>query len=383
MPLDIQTLIVVNAANAMVMAAILPFVMHRALSSAASSARASLMVQGLGWIAIILSSLWVNAWPDRLLSTVSITCTSVGQLLMWHALQGWLGRRRGKLLLQVLVVLTPLGYFLSFDSYPLRVGWSNLALACQLLLVCQATLYPKSRLGGRWRWVIFGCTLTMAVLTAGRGVMGAFFTALYPTFKTPHPVNVLAMLATNVTLVLGNVAVLVAWREEAEAQLREQSFTDNLTGALNRRGWDERAAALLDQARRHGTPLALVLLDLDHFKQINDTHGHEAGDQVLRLLGKVLSESRRKSDLVARIGGEEFALLLPHTSQDAALRFEQRLRNAFAQAASSSQTRATGYSAGLAMLEPADTDVAALMARADRGLYQAKDSGRGCLRMAA
>lgn len=379
MTLDIRTLLAVNAANLLLMASTLPFIMGRRLSPAAAHARASLVVQALGWVAIILSGVWIHQWPDPVLSTLSIACTSAGQWLAFQALQGWLGPRRGRTLLLSVVVLTPIGYALTFHSYPIRVGWSNLMLALQLLIVCQATLRPVSQLGGAWRWVIFGCTLTMAAFTAARGVMGAFFTELYPSFQAPHPVNLMAMLAANVTLVLGNLAVLVAWHEEAEAQLREQAHTDGLTGLLNRHGWDERAPTLFDQARRHANPLALIMLDLDYFKHINDTQGHEVGDQVLRMLGGVLQKNRRSSDLAARLGGEEFALLLPQTDKTAAFLFEQRLRQALQDAGQSQPQLAVNYSAGLAMLRESDDALSTLMVRADGGLYQAKHQGRGCL----
>ena len=357
MTLDVRTLLVVNATNLLLMAFTLPFIMGRQLSPAAASARTSLMVQALGWVAMILSSSWIQQWPDRVLSTLSIACFSAGQWLMFQALQGWLGPRRGQTLLLAVVVLTPIGYTLTFHSYPIRVGWSNLMLALQILIVCQATLRPASQLGGAWRWVVFGCTLTMVVFTAARGVMGAFFTELYPSFQAPHPVNLMAMLAANVTLVLGTLAVLVAWREEAEAQLREQAHTDSLTGLLNRHGWGERAPTLFDQARRHADPMALIMLDLDHFKHINDTQGHEVGDQVLRMLGDVLQKNRRSSDLVARLGGEEFALLLPQTDKAAALLFEQRLRQALQDAGQSQPRLAVDYSAGLVMLQKAEDKI--------------------------
>ena len=378
MNLDIRTLLVVNAANLLLMASILPFIMGRRLSPAAANARASLVMQALGWLAIIVSGAWIGQWQDHLLSTVSMSCLSASQWFTFQALQGWLGRRRGQTLLLWLVLLMPLGYALTFQSYPVRVVWSNLMLALQLLIVCQATLRPASELGGAWRWVEFGCTMTMAAFTAARGVMGAFFTELYPSFQAPHPVNLMAMLAANVTLVLGNLTLLVAWHEEAEAQLREQAQSDGLTGLLNRHGWNQRAAALLDQARRHAHPLALIMLDLDHFKQINDTQGHEVGDQVLRMLAGVLQKNRRSSDLAARLGGEEFALLLPHTDRAAALLFEQRLRQALRDASQSQPQLAVNYSAGLVLRQEHDT-LATLMVRADGALYQAKHQGRSCL----
>ncbi len=382
MTLDIDTLLIINAVNPLFTATALPFIMGRQLSRAAASARAALIVQALAWAAIVLSGQWVGQWPDQFLSALSLAFTSASQWLMFQAFQGWLGPRRGERLLGFIAIITPLGYALTFHSYPMRVGWANGMLALQLLLVCQATLVPRGGLGGAWRWVAFGCLLTMAFFTATRGVLGAFFTELYPTFRAQTPINMLAMLAGNLTMGLGNIAILVAWREEAEAQLREQAVTDSMTGLLNRHGWDERSPALFEQARRHKTPLTLIMLDLDHFKQINDKQGHEAGDHVLRMVGKLLQTTQRRSDLIARIGGEEFALLLPHTTKRAALHMEQRLRLAIQEEGNQDASLKIGYSAGLATLQPEDLHISNLMARADAALYNAKRQGRGHLQQA-
>ena len=382
MQLDIGTLLVINAANLLLTATALPFIMGRKLSAAAANARTSLIVQAGGWIAIVLSHMWIGQWQDRLLSTLSIACSSLGQWLMFKAMQGWLGPRRGGLLLAIVVVITPIGYALSFSSYPFRVGWSNGMLALQLLLLCQSTLAPQSTLGGAWRWVVLGCTGVMAFFTAGRGILGAFYTELYPSFRTPNPFNVMAMLAANVTMSLGNVAILVAWREEAERLLREQALTDSMTGLLNRHGWQARAPAVMEEARRYQTPLALVLLDLDHFKRINDTQGHGMGDKVLQMVGQVIQDNLRTCDLAARLGGEEFALLLPQTDRHAALHMEQRLRLALHEACIRQPDLRVNYSAGLAMWCSADRRLSDLLARADAALYRAKSQGRGHLQLA-
>jgi diguanylate cyclase (GGDEF)-like protein len=379
MHLDVNTLLVVNAANVLITATALPVIMGRQLSSAAASARAALMAQAVAWVAILLSALWPDQWPDQLLSTVFIACTSISNWLMFRALQGWLGARWGEHLLTLLVVLTPVGYAATFSSYPLRVGWSNGLLALQLLLVGAATLRPRSELGGNWRWVVLVCTWTMAGFTASRGVLGAFFTDLYPTFTTPHPVNIGAMVAANVALVLVNLAVLVAWREEAEDALREHAFTDTLTGLLNRHGWDERAPSIFQQSRRHQTPLALILLDLDHFRKINEALGHETGDRILGVMGHVLLDNRRSGDLAARLSGQKFALLLPQTSLRAALHVEQRLRLALQEEGIQQPRLRVNYSAGLALAGSQDKNLDALVVRADTALHQAKTQGRGRL----
>ncbi len=134
---------VINAANLIVVATALPLLMGQRLSWAAGSARASLMVQALGWVAILFSGLWAGRWQDLLLSTFAIACFGGGQWFMFEAMRGWLGPRRGRTLLLALVVLTPIGYALSFQVYPVRVGWANFMIAAQLLLVAQSTLSPS------------------------------------------------------------------------------------------------------------------------------------------------------------------------------------------------------------------------------------------------
>lgn len=379
MQLDVETLLIVNAANVLVLAMTLPRIMGQQLSPAANAARKALVVQAIGWAALIASGFWPEQWPDHLLSTLSMGCLGWAHWLMYTALEGWLGPRPMRRSLLALVVLLPVGYGLMFSSYPLRVGWANFLLAAQMLILARGTLFSATELRGPWRLVMLGCMLTMAFMTAGRGVMGAFMTALYPTFVTPHPFNVLAMLSANIALVVLNVAVLVAWREEAELQLRLQAMTDPLTGLLNRRGWYETAAANLTQAQRHGLPCALLTLDLDHFKQINDTHGHETGDRALRLFGRILNQGKRSGDLIARVGGEEFFMLLPMANEASARGLDTRLRTALQACATHELGFALDFSTGLAIGSPGTESLNKVMANADAALYRAKAEGRGRL----
>ena len=141
-----------------------------------------------------------------------------------------------------------------------------------------------------------------AAFKFARGMLGAF-TDQYSSFRTPHPVNLAAAVAANVSLVLGTAALLVAWRSEAEHKLRTLAMTDDLTGALNRRGFTTQGSSLLAHAARHQWPMTALMLDLDHFKQVNDTHGHEAGDRALQLFARLLGETCRSGDLLGRLGG--------------------------------------------------------------------------------
>jgi diguanylate cyclase (GGDEF)-like protein len=374
--LSVLTVLVLTALNLATVSMALPLIMGRGISRAAKQAQLSFIAQTLGWVFIIASGFAGGHWLDPVLSIAAMVVASVANYLMFQALQEWLGPRPHQRLLLGLVVLMPLGYALGFEYYSWRVGFANLLIAFQLLIVGRAALWPQTDRSLRWRALITLCYSTVAVASLARGVLGAFFPELYPSFDAPHAINVAAQVTANVALVLSAVAVLVAWREEAEAQLRAQAISDELTRLHNRNYWTDRAPVLFDQARRHGQPLALLTLDLDHFKHINDTLGHDVGDQVLRLVGRVLQADRRSSDLVARIGGEEFALLLPQTDHTSALHVEQVLRQALQEEVKRHPTLQVTYSAGLAMLHPQDTSFTDFMVRADRALYQAKNQGR-------
>jgi diguanylate cyclase len=380
MSLDPQTLLTLNVANLLALAILLPIIMGRRLSVAARAARRSLIVHAAAWMAVIFSELWpTNWWLNISLSTLSMICFSACNWLLFQALSAWLGPRRFGRALLVLAVAMPIGYVVMFQSYEARVGWSNLLIALQVGILAHATLKPATRLLGPWRFTLFACLASMSVLTLARGVLGAFFSDLYPSFAAPHPINLLSMLVANVTMVLGNMSILVAWREEAELQLHDQAVIDPLTGVLNRRGWNEHAIGVFSNSVRHQQPLALISLDLDHFKRINDERGHEAGDAALRLFGSLLRSHQRAGDVIARIGGEEFCVLLPMADRAAAQAFDLRLRTMLHSSSAEVLGYVLDYSAGLACRHAADADLGGLQQRSDAALYQAKHDGRGRL----
>ncbi len=175
----------------------------------------------------------------------------------------------------------------------------------------------------------------------------------------------------------------VAARTEALAQanerLKELATTDELTGAPNRREWQRRCAQAVLMARRQDTPLSILLLDLDHFKMVNDTHGHLVGDLMLRAVAHTFRETLRASDSFGRWGGEEFVVVLPDTSLDDAEQVAEKLRMAIAATHvpldGGLYVRITA-SMGVARLRPSDADLDDLLTRADHALYHAKEYGR-------
>jgi len=167
-------------------------------------------------------------------------------------------------------------------------------------------------------------------------------------------------------------------KREAVETRRKSAFCDHLTGVANRRAFFEAAELELQRNRRAPRPIALILIDADHFKCINDRHGHPGGDAVLRQLGLCLSATFRQVDVVARVGGEEFAVLLPSSTLDGAASVAERLRQLVqAQAVAFDGTHiGVTVSAGVAASEGGDLDLDSLMKRADQALYAAKAGGR-------
>jgi diguanylate cyclase (GGDEF)-like protein len=161
-------------------------------------------------------------------------------------------------------------------------------------------------------------------------------------------------------------------------QLAAAARTDPKTGLLNATAWQREADLEVGRAQRSGTPLSLLLVDVDHFKRVNDSHGHLIGDEVLRALATELRQQVRESDVVGRFGGEEFTVLLPRTDGDGACRIAERLRSSaglLSVTAAGTQISVT-VSIGVAELGQHGHDLFELLAAADLALYRAKDAGR-------
>lgn len=163
--------------------------------------------------------------------------------------------------------------------------------------------------------------------------------------------------------------------EEAYQRIEELARTDPLTGLANRRGLVELARREVQRAVRTGQPIAVVMLDLDHFKSINDELGHDTGDAVLRAVGALLRSALRPYDVSARLGGEEFAALLPGCSLKAGMAIAERLRRGLSQARIAGLDRSATASFGVTTLR-ANEELDGALQRADRALYRSKHEGR-------
>ncbi len=182
------------------------------------------------------------------------------------------------------------------------------------------------------------------------------------------------------------VASVMAARQELYDRLQHIADHDHLTGALNRRAFDELSQDAACRLAEQQRPTAMLMLDIDHFKRLNDSHGHAAGDAVLITLARVVRENLRTSDLFARFGGEEFAIMLPDCDKANALAIAERIRTAFATTETPSPEGATiqaTVSIGVSATPDSELPLAYQLAMADKALYQAKANGRNQVVMAA
>lgn len=161
-------------------------------------------------------------------------------------------------------------------------------------------------------------------------------------------------------------------------QLNDLASTDPLTGALNRRSFYKVAERELERKTRYSSSVSVMMIDIDHFKQINDVHGHEAGDKALKAMTRVCLEHLRKNDGFARLGGEEFAIIAPEISLDRAQLLAERLRQALSEIEVATDTDTFSFTVSMGLTEVADADdeIDTALKRADTALYNAKKSGR-------
>ncbi len=242
-------------------------------------------------------------------------------------------------------------------------------------------LWMNNIAGGGFRLFLRGLVACVLGLAVGLAVAQAV-----PGWQLRLDLNVDMIYASLPGLVIYPLAMgAIAYRlaiqlHNQKELLKCMTRTDTLTGMYSRGYWEERARELLAQAQRSGQPLSLILMDVDHFKGINDTYGHERGDQILRQIAECLQANLREHELLARYGGEEFVLVMPNTNLAAAKVMAERLRLAVAVCGFSDERRQAtalgcSISLGVAQWQPPMGFLEWLHA-ADKALYRAKHLGR-------
>ena len=319
--------------------------------------------------------------PDALSVVVANVLLALGGAAYYAGCARFLGRRPQWPIL--LAGVTAVGVAVIYwryavDSIPMRVFSTTLFSGA----FCTALVWMLLRHSpaGRSTYPYRVTAIIAFVFGVCQLIRGVYFLTLHAAsnpsmFATAGSV-LLLVVAAAIMPILSMSAMLMV-HDALLADARDAANRDFLTGALSRQGFEALARRHVGRVLRHARPLALLILDLDHFKRINDTLGHAAGDAVLRAFVQMAQAQLRPADVLGRIGGEEFALLLPDTDSGNAMHLADRLRKAAAAHVVMAGAQSCRYSlsGGVAVWQPGES-FDRLSARADRALYDAKYQGR-------
>lgn len=375
--IDLLTLMLVSTALCLLTALVIGYVRtgfppaYRMLLRVWSQA---LFAQGFGWLAYVLR----GAVPDVISVMLANLLLLIGLQRANHAIHLYFGRplpwMRDALLLLVMVVYLVAFHWVWPDATTRIVGTTvvlvwPLVHALRLFVGRAPRPWPPSSR-------VVALFLAVTVLVLGVRAVNQLVGAPVETILTNHPVQIALHLMATLAPIVTALGFVLMVASRLQDELREAASTDPLTGLANRRRVEAQARPWLDDPE---APLCALMIDVDHFKRINDHFGHDAGDEALIWLGSHLRVEARRTDLVGRLGGEEFVMLLPGTLLDDARVLAERLRATVAATPmvfANAGTCPLTISIGVASRVPGDTDVRDLLRRADDAMYEAKRGGR-------
>ena len=379
MHFDLATLTLLGALQALLLAPLLLVATRAYAGAARTSLRiwgVVLLLQALGWVLAGLRG-QVSDWLSVVLSNGLLIASYAGTTCALRLLLG-VPQRRALLAAIGLAVWLGIGWFgVVQPDYRMRVYVAAAMVACYSALLFWP-LRPALRPGGSTAQRVMVLVILAAVVAwiLRLHELSSAVTGM-PGLLVATPGNVANMVYGAVEPVFASIGFLLMYNEAAQADLRRMARTDPLTGTLNRLALDEQARRLFVQGGR-APGLAALMLDVDHFKAINDRHGHAGGDRVLASLAHGIGTRLRPGDVLGRVGGEEFVVLLPCTDLVTAVALAEDLRMHVAGLPLylDGQAQAVTVSIGVAVNDPADAEADALVRRADRALYEAKRAGR-------
>jgi diguanylate cyclase (GGDEF)-like protein len=376
MTLDLPTLLLVAALLSAGGAATFAFV----LGDFAADLRPHVRAWGVG-LGLLAASWLLLAGRGVLPPGLSILASNLALAasLVWQlrALRGFVGlapwRARHGLLLLAQVAVSAV-FTWGVDSVAARIVLGSAVLGALLLESAYVLLWRGERPHPRGQQLLIAYVLALFLTLLWRSVAVLFSPGLAPVEILALPANLVAHGLAAALPLVGSIGFLLLLHQRLVRRLHAQAVEDALTGLSNLRGFEHAAAARW----AHGEALSLLAVDADHFKRVNDVHGHAVGDAVLRWLGQQLAYAARQGDVVARLGGEEFVLLLPGATPEQAVAAAERLRAAVAEAPfiDGAVRVPVTVSIGVATRRADDSALDAVLRRADRALYAAKAAGR-------
>ena len=381
--IDITTLVFALALGNVTLCAALFFYQYESGKSPSLSIWSiSKQCQAAAWLLLYFRGNGVV--PDPVSIPIGYAVLFAGVALESGALWEGAGRLRWRRFTYPLLALAIAAFFACYfiDQIGMRVVAGSLILGV-CYLSGAAALATGWRNGSMLRRFLVGATAMLALLVAARGVLVLTMPGGWGWLSNGL-LQTLTSGAFYILMLLGGFGFLLLSREQLQQELARLELVDPLTDVPNRRGFFDKLAPWMALARRPGVPTALVLIDLDQFKRVNDSYGHPAGDAVLREVVEVCKRLLRDSDQLARLVGVEFALLLPRTGMAEALLVAERMRAAIAGGAIKTERAMITLTAsfGVTVIRPDDNTVS-LFKRADEALQQAKQQGRNVVVEAA
>lgn len=339
-------------------------------------------LESLAWALISMRGLVPDA-ASILVPNLLLVAAQAMKLAAVHEYRG-LRWPRWKCLLPVALMFVLL-VSLEYDDFRARLIYGSLIYFAQMLMIAQILHTDTGAQKGRAWGLLYGVTAAMSVILVMRALAAVFDVGNFATIEgpvAPNAVQLLVFVCLIALGILGSLGFVLMEKERSDLELRSLAMTDFLTKAMNRRAFTECVEQQMALAQRTGLPLALLMIDVDHFKRINDGHGHAAGDSVLVEIARVIGASIRRQDTLGRYGGEEFGVLLPSTDQAGAMVVAEKLRSAVeamscrARETSISVTISIGVTVCHATCANCPYDLDRFLADADSALYQAKHGGR-------
>lgn len=355
---------------------------------------AALLINAIGHALVMMRGLV----PDLLsvvLGNLLLSCVFVGMIAAIRQFQGQ--PTRWLLLMAPPALVT--GFVIAFiDNFPARVSFVGLVIGLQAVWALATALEHRDATVGRGQWLLVAGLGLEAIVLSGRALLALSSTAVASGILQASALQTLTFLATFSVVLISSMGFVFMARDRADENNRIMAAVDSLTGVANRRSLISALDRDVSRAVRTREPIALMMVDIDHFKRVNDRYGHPVGDQVLSHVVNVLRGRVRAQDLVGRYGGEEFMVLLPDTTLQGAEQLARELcravaesrcpigsteRDGEARSESGGTNIAVTVSIGVfgGRLESGDSwDM--LIAAADRALYQAKENGRNRVEVA-
>lgn len=336
------------------------------------------LMMGTDFTLLVLSNRGIS--PEPLALDGAMTLGVGGALLVFVAVQEIQERAYSKSGLAALVVFTAAinAYALYVGNAELRIVINSALSAAVTFMVAYALLRSAPPSGRSIYRIAGGLTILIGLIWGMRSANPLF---LHHPILHPLADNWLQQVTFTVILVGTVVASLcfgLIFAEELNAELHQLASFDSLTRIYNRRVFEDLAGDALARARTKREPVSMLMIDVDHFKQVNDRFGHVAGDVALRRIAEIMADCLRRMDLFCRYGGEEFCVLLPATPQDEAVAIAERVRVATMEASlryGDSEIPLT-VSIGIACVDRPPFDLTSIKQHADRALYIAKHTGR-------